>query len=88
MSQISNPSSTADQDDWNVLPSTNVFARVTRDGAIDIYLVQNHEGFCWDGRISVGFYMDDFNRNLPKDCYRVPVYLRRTRPLVPSERAT
>jgi hypothetical protein len=78
MAQFSNPSSTADQDDWNVLPSADVFARVTRDGVTDFYLVQNHVVFCWDGRISIGFYMDDFNRKFPKDCYGVPVYLRKT----------
>lgn len=78
MSQLSNPTASTYQKDWNQLPATDAFARVTRDGVADFYLVQNHVVFCWDSRFSIGFYMDDFNRKFPKDCYGVPVYLRET----------
>lgn len=72
------PIASAVDADWNTLPHADVFARVTRDGATDVYLVQNHVGFCWDGRISIAFYMDDFNRDYPKESYGAPMYLRQT----------
>lgn len=78
MSQISSPPVSAGEVDWNRLPNVDVFAYVTRDSATDIYIVQNHIGFCWEGRISVAFYMDDFHRNYPRDSYGIPMYLRQT----------
>jgi hypothetical protein len=63
-------------EEWKVLAAPEGFARVTRNGRSDIYLVQNHEGFCWDGRISVAFYMDDFDPDSDKR-YGNPLYLRK-----------
>lgn len=64
-------------EDWKVLAAPEGFARVSRQGRSDIYLVQNHEGFCWDGRISVAFYMDDFDPDSDKR-YGHPLYLNRS----------
>jgi hypothetical protein len=74
--QQSNSSKTEEIEDWKVLAASEGFARVTRNGRSDIYLVQNHEGFCWDGRISVAFYMDDFDPDTDKH-YGQPLYLRK-----------
>lgn len=64
-------------EDWKVLAAPEGFARVTRHGRSDIYLVQNHEGFCWDGRISVAFYMDDFDPGHSDKHYGHPLYLHK-----------
>jgi hypothetical protein len=63
-------------EEWKVLAAPEGFARVSRHGRSDIYLVQNHEGFCWDGRISVAFYMDDFDPDRSDKRYGHPLYLR------------
>jgi hypothetical protein len=72
--QQSCSSKTDELEEWKVLAAPEGFARVTRHGRSDIYLVQNHEGFCWDGRISVAFYMDDFDPDSDKR-YGHPLYL-------------
>lgn len=80
MSQTNQQSSNIKTDviqDWKVLAAPEGFARVTRHGRSDIYLVQNHEGFCWDGRISVAFYMDDFDPDTEKR-YGHPLYLNKS----------
>ena len=51
--QQSCSSNTDEIEEWKVLAAPEGFARVTRHGRSDIYLVQNHEGFCWDGRINI-----------------------------------
>lgn len=74
--QLSSSSKTEGVEEWTVLAAPEGFARVTRHGRSDIYLVQNHEGFCWDGRISVAFYMDDFDPDSDKR-YGDPLYLHK-----------
>ena len=75
--QQSCSSNTDEIEEWKVLAAPEGFARVTRHGRSDIYLVQNHEGFCWDGRISVAFYMDDFDPDSDKR-YGHPLYLHKS----------
>ena len=75
--QQSCSSKTDESEEWKVLAAPEGFARVTRHGRSDIYLVQNHEGFCWDGRISVAFYMDDFDPDSDKR-YGHPLYLNKS----------
>lgn len=71
-------SKTDELEEWKVLAAPEGFARVTRHGRSDIYLVQNHEGFCWDGRISVAFYMDDFEPGRSDKRYGHPLYLHKS----------
>ena len=75
--QQSCSSKTDESEEGKVLAAPEGFARVTRHGRSDIYLVQNHEGFCWDGRISVAFYMDDFDPDSDKR-YGHPLYLNKS----------
>jgi hypothetical protein len=75
--QQSCSSKTDELEEWKVLAAPEGFARVTRNGRSDIYLVQNHEGFCWDGRISVAFYLDDFDPDSNKE-YGRPLYLNKS----------
>jgi len=74
-SQQSYSSQIEQNQEWKVLAAPEGFARVIRHGRSDIYLVQNHEGFCWDGRISVAFYMDDFDTGRSNKRYGHPLYL-------------
>ncbi len=76
-SQQSYSSQIEQNQEWKVLAAPEGFARVIRHGRSDIYLVQNHEGFCWDGRISVAFYMDDFDPGRSNKRYGHPLYLHK-----------
>jgi hypothetical protein len=78
MSQFGDPSNGPDLEEWKVPLAAEGFARITRDGATDICLVQNHVGYGWDGQISVAFYMDDFDSDRRYRNYGVPLFMRKT----------
>lgn len=50
------------------------FARVTRNGVSDIYVVQNQE-YPGDYKVSLAFPLDDFEPNNPRKTYGEPLLL-------------